>query len=218
MTRSIAIVGAGGHARSVANVIFSLPEYRLVSFLDTPLTKREEIFGVPVIELPEPMSGLPGLDVECIAFGRGNNFLRSKRMDQMASFGIPFPALIHPGAHVGHDVEVGAGTMVMPGAILNVSARIGRGCVINTGSIVEHGTLVGDFSNIAPGAAVASNVRLGSHVFIGIGATVNGGLTIGDNTVVGAGAAVVKDLEPGILAVGVPARRLREVPPGWSPV
>lgn len=218
MTRSIAIVGAGGHARSVTNVIFSLSEYRLVSFLDTPITKREEIFGVPVIELPEPMSELIASDLDCIAFGRGNNFLRGERMDQMASLGIPFPALIHPGAYVGHDVDIGDGTVVMPGAILNVSARIGRGCVINTGSIIEHGTVVGEYSNIAPGAAIASNVTIGSHVFIGIGATVNGGLTIGDNTVVGAGATVVKDLDRSILAVGVPARRVRSVPPGWSPV
>ena len=218
MRRSIAIVGAGGHARSVAGVIFSLSEYRLVAFLDTPLSEGEEIFGVPVRDLPEPISELLDTGLDCLAFGQGNSFLRSKQMDQLASLSKSFSTLIHPNAYVGHDVKVGAGTVVMPGVTLNVSAHIGMGCIINTGSIVEHGTVVGDFSNISPRAAIASDVTIGSHVFVGIGAVVSGKITIGDNTVVGAGAVVVNDLEPGILAVGVPARRVRAIPPGWSPV
>ena len=124
MTKSIAVVSAGGHARSVADVIFSLPEYKLVSFLDTPRTKDEEIFGIPVSELPNLDSKLPGAGVDCLALGHGNNFLRSEQMDQMAPLNKLFPTLVHSDAYIGHDVEIGAATVVMPGVNLNASAML----------------------------------------------------------------------------------------------
>jgi maltose O-acetyltransferase len=48
-------------------------------------------------------------------------------------------------------------------------------------------------------------------VWLGGGVIVCPGVTIGENTVVGAGGVVVKDLPPGVLAVGNPARPIREL-------
>lgn len=54
-------------------------------------------------------------------------------------------------------------------------------------------------------------ITLGDNVWLGAGAIVCPGVTIGDDTVVGAGAVVVRDLPPGVVAGGVPARVLREI-------
>ncbi len=53
-------------------------------------------------------------------------------------------------------------------------------------------------------------VTIGHDVWIGHGAVVLPGVTIGTGAVVGAGAIVTKDVEPYAIAVGVPARPLRE--------
>ncbi len=45
------------------------------------------------------------------------------------------------------------------------------------------------------------------------GVIVIGGVTIGDNTVVGAGSVVTRDLPANVIAVGSPAKILRELPP-----
>ncbi len=54
-------------------------------------------------------------------------------------------------------------------------------------------------------------VRIGNNVWIGANATILPGVTIGDNTVVGAGAVVSKDLPANVLALGVPAKVVREL-------
>jgi maltose O-acetyltransferase len=57
----------------------------------------------------------------------------------------------------------------------------------------------------------AEPITIGDNVWIGGGAIVLPGVTIGANTVVGAGSVVTKDLEPNIVAVGNPARVIREI-------
>src|SRR4051794_26975528 len=57
----------------------------------------------------------------------------------------------------------------------------------------------------------AKPITIADNVWLGSGAIVNPGVTIGADTVVGAGAVVTKDLPPGVVAAGVPARVLREI-------
>ena len=54
-------------------------------------------------------------------------------------------------------------------------------------------------------------VVIGKNCWLGAGVTVLPGVTIGDNTVVGAGSVVTHDLPSGVVAVGVPAKVLREI-------
>jgi maltose O-acetyltransferase len=57
----------------------------------------------------------------------------------------------------------------------------------------------------------ARPITIGDNVWLGGGAIVCPGVTIGDDTVVGAGAVVTRDLPAGVVAVGVPARVVREI-------
>jgi len=59
---------------------------------------------------------------------------------------------------------------------------------------------------------VEAPVRIGRHCWLGAGAIVLPGVTIGDGAVVGAGSVVTRDLPPGMVCVGVPARPVRERP------
>jgi maltose O-acetyltransferase len=59
----------------------------------------------------------------------------------------------------------------------------------------------------------ARPISIGDNVWLGGGAIVCPGVTIGDNTVVGAGAVVTRDLPANVVAIGNPARVLRQVDP-----
>lgn len=61
------------------------------------------------------------------------------------------------------------------------------------------------------GGAAVGAVTIGSHVWIGAGAKILKGVTIGDGAVIAAGAIVTRDIAPGMLAAGAPARAIRTV-------
>lgn len=74
---------------------------------------------------------------------------------------------------------------------------MGDGVMINSG---EHAR--DDRARVAG----SGPITLGDKVLLGAGAVVLGGVTIGDGVTVGAGAVVTRDVEPGTVVGGVPAR------------
>ena len=138
----------------------------------------------------------------------GKNATREKVQGKLMDQGMTVVKLIHPSAVIGTDVEIGMGTVVMAGVVINSSSRIGEGCIINTSSSLDHDNIIEDYVHISPGASLAGTVKVGKGSWIGIGSVISNNVNICSGCKVGAGAAVVKDItEPGTY-VGVPVRRV----------
>ena len=89
--------------------------------------------------------------------------------------------------------------------------RIGAACQIATGVHIVTATHPVDPEPRRVGWESAEPITIGDNVWLGSGVVVCPGVTIGDDTVVGAGAVVARDLPPGVVALGVPARVQREI-------
>ncbi len=105
--------------------------------------------------------------------------------------------LVSPGVRLASAtrIEIGDGTMLASGAYLTDA---------DWHDIVDRTQEVG---RTAP-------IVLGRNVWVGDGAMVGKGVTIGDNSVVGARAVVTRDVPPGVIVAGNPARVVREIEAG----
>lgn len=126
--------------------------------------------------------------------------------------GTTYGQVIASDATLAQSACLGAGAIVAPGVRIMAKADVGEHVLINTASVVSHECSIGDFSTISPGVTLGGRCLLGQGVFVGIGATVRDGVSIGEGAVIGAGAVVLKDVPPGAVMVGVPAKMLRREP------
>ena len=145
-------------------------------------------------------AGLPAV----IAIGRND----ARASVAQRSVGKTFIRVLHPTAHIAKEANIGIGSVVFAGAIVQPDATIGKHVIINTGASVDHDCDIGDFAHIAPGACLAGGVTVGEGTLIGIGAIVIPGIRIGKWVTVGAGAAVIRDVADGLTVAGVPAKPL----------
>lgn len=198
--RKLAIIGASGHGKVVADIARK-NGYSEIVFLDDD-ESIHECGGYPVIG---KSSEAGTIDADAI-IGIGNAGVRKQIQESIPDEKLV--TLIHPDAVVAEDVVIGKGTVVMAGAVINPGVRIGKGCIINTCSSVDHDCIVDDFVHVAVGSHLCGTVNVGAGTWIGAGVTVNNNVFICPDCMIGAGAVIVNDIWECGTYVGVPARRM----------
>ena len=113
----------------------------------------------------------------------------------------------------GYNITIGARTFINFNAVLLDAAPITIGADVQIATNVQLLTPTHelDAERRRAGWEKALPVTIGDNVWLGGGVIVCPGVTIGENTVVGAGSVVTRDLPSGVLAVGNPARVVREL-------
>lgn len=199
--KTLGIIGASGHGKVVADIAKKLGYDEIVFFDDN---KAVDYCGVyPVVGASQDI-----FHHNCDALvAVGNPGVRSWLMEELEREQKTLPVLVHPNAVVAEDVRLGAGTVVVAGAVVNPGAQIGKGCIINTCSSVDHDCIVEDYVHVSVGAHVAGTVLIGHHTWVGAGVTVSNNINICANCMIGAGAVVCKDIVEEGTYIGVPARK-----------
>lgn len=205
MNNRLIIIGASGHGKVVADIAISMNKWKDIAFLDdNELIKK--VLGLQVIGKSKDAVKYIGNSDIFVAIG--NNRIREKIQEEIELLGANIPVLFHRNAVIGTDVEIGRGTVIMAGAVINCCTLIGKGCIINTGSTIDHDNVIKDYVHISPGVNLAGSVKVGKGSWIGIGSSISNNINITSGCKVGAGAVVVKDIiEPGTY-MGVPAKKV----------
>jgi serine O-acetyltransferase len=104
------------------------------------------------------------------------------------------------GIELPYTVQLGRRVIIehQHGIVIHGASVIGDDCILRQGVTLGNRTL--DKPDEAP--------KLGNRVNVGAGAKILGAVVIGDDAMIGANAVVVKDVPPGALAVGIPARNI----------
>lgn len=201
--KTLAIFGASGHGKVIGDTAELLGWERCVFFDDAyPTCSRNEQW--PVLgTFSDLVTRLTEFDGVFVAIG--NNAIRRAKLHELLQEGANVISLVHPNACVSRYAQLGPGSAVLPGAVINAYARTGLGAILNTQSSVDHDCVLGAGVHISPAAHLGGNVSVGDGSWVGIGASVRQGTRIGSNVVIGAGAAVVQNLPDDVTATGVPA-------------
>lgn len=205
MKDKLIIIGASVHGKVVADIAIKMNKWESIAFLDDDQSIKTSM-GLEIIG--KTADAFTYKDEADFFVAIGNNAVREKVQEKLSDEGLNVVSLIHPSAFIGMDVEMGIGTAVMAGVVINSSTSIGKGCIINTSSSLDHDNLLEDYVHISPGVNIAGTVKVGKGSWLGIGSVVSNNISICSGCKVGAGAVVVKDITESGTYVGVPVRRV----------
>ena len=220
MIKRLVIIGAGGHAREVAEIAHhqaaqGVPVVPLGFVDDNPRLKGQVLDGLPVLGdwTWFDDADRSSLVVICAI---GTPALCRRLVSKANEYRLSFTSVVSPLAHISDRARIGEGVMIFPHVVVNTGARIGDHSILNLGVSISHDSSVGSFCNINPGVRIAGNAQVGDGCYVGMGTNVIQGRTIGAGTTVGAGAVVIRDLASNITAVGVPAAVIKMKEEHWN--
>jgi acetyltransferase-like isoleucine patch superfamily enzyme len=128
------------------------------------------------------------------------------------------------GCEIGDDTRIGTFVEIQKNAAIGARCKIQSHTFICEGVTIEDEVFVGHgvmfINDIDPRATTGGRpqteadwrvipTRVCRGASIGSGAVILGGVTVGEGALIGAGAVVTRDVEPGAVVAGVPARMLR---------
>lgn len=198
MTKPIILLGGGGHAKVLIELLHRL-DYPLLGLLDPHYPIGESLLGATILG---DDSVLAAYDANVIELVNGigslphDSDLRRKLFNAFSAKGYAFKTLRHPTAIISPSATLMAGVQIMAGVIIQASATIAENSLINSGAIIEHDCRIGRHVHIAPGAVLSGTVTVGNAVHIGTGAIIIQGITIGEGSIIGAGSVITHDVAP----------------------
>src|SRR5262245_55496572 len=111
--QKIIVAGAGRHGRVVMDLIRSTNQFDMLGYIDP--VKKGELLGFPYLGSDEILSQIIRTYPECAAaIGVGTDQMNSIKVElfqKLKQHGFHLPALVHPSASVGSEVQLGEGTV-----------------------------------------------------------------------------------------------------------
>jgi sugar O-acyltransferase (sialic acid O-acetyltransferase NeuD family) len=204
----IILWGSGGQA-IVLRELLEPDGYRIAALFDNDPAALSPFEGVPLYH------GVAGFEDWLHTSSRsdfqglaaiGDNVDRVEVHELFVSRGIRLAQAIHRTAFIAGDAVIGQGAQILARATVCTRVVVGDSVLVNTAASVDHECVLGRGAQVGPGAVLAGGVTLEEYAFVGAGAVVLPRISIGSNSTVGAGALVTKNVPPGIVVAGNPAR------------
>lgn len=215
--QDIVLIGSGGCMREIVWQIQELNKvhatWNVIGYVDNE--EPENGTGVVVGEEEIPYLGndnflLQQTEPVNVAISVGFPEVRKKIVKKLAENpNIQYPNLILGDTRICTDIKMGKGCIISMGVQISTNVKLGDFVFLNIGSTICHDGFLEDYATLNPDVKLAGNVHIGECCNIGLGTKIIQGLRVGANSVLGAGSVVVTDIEANSVAVGVPARKIK---------
>ncbi|MCQ3931018.1 MAG: transferase [Chloroflexi bacterium] len=218
MLKTLVILGAGGFAREILDIVDSIntvsPTWNMLGFLvDSQYGEVGTIIQEKTIL--GNFSWLKEHSDVYVVCGVGTPHYRWHMIERLRELPISFATLVHPSVIKTRWITIGKGSVITAGCVLSNHITIADHVHINPSCTIGHDVTLGPFVSVAPGVLVSGNVNLYEGVYVGTGASIIEKKNIGAWSIVGAGSTVTKDVPANSTVVGVPAKVIKQRPEGW---
>ncbi|MDR2034339.1 MAG: acetyltransferase [Helicobacteraceae bacterium] len=207
----LGIYGCGGLGREILELARDINEVNSkwddAIFIDD--SKRSaQINGAKVYTFEELKANHFNAQKELtIVIAIGEPAVRAALKEKVLTAGFALTdALIHPLAKVAKDATIEKGSIVCYGAFISNAVIIKSSALIQPSVCVGHDTIVGENCVISSFTALAGACSIGDNCYIGMNAAVREKTSIGNWSIVGMGSIVHSDIPEGVIALGSPAR------------
>lgn len=207
------IIGAKGFAKEVLEIYQEKNQLTHLAFYDDINDDAKNLLynRFPILKNKDEVAEHFNKYGNSFTIGIGNPTLRERMYDKFTNLGGQFVSTISIHARISSfDTFIGDGCNILAGSVFSNSVVLGKGCMVYYNAIITHDCVIGNFVELSPGAKVLGDVVIGSYSQIGANSTILPKLKIGENVVVGAGAVVTKDLPDNCVAVGIPAKIIKQ--------
>ncbi len=197
---SVIVFGAGGHGKTLIELIREVGELELVGVVDDRLARGSDVLGIPVLGNRDDLASIrrDGIGLAANAIGGISNMASRVEVSQaLAARGFVLPALVHPTAFVEASASIGEGAQILAHSYVGSDAVVGKGVIVNTGAVVSHDCVLEDHVNLSPGCLLAGGITVGEATLLGMGVTTYLGISIGANVRVGNGAIITAPVPDG---------------------
>lgn len=143
----------------------------------------------------------------------GDMNIRRDVINNLIKRGGIIPTIIHPSAHISRFAKISnQGVVIGDRVELQSDVTIEDNVIIRSDVTVCHNTTIKEDVFVGPKALVGAYITIDELAYIGQGSILISGKAghIGANTLVGAGAMVTKPLPENVVAIGSPARVIKE--------
>ncbi len=191
--RDLLLIGAGGHAQSVIDIIECKNEWVIKGLVGIDSEIDKEVLGYKIIASDKQLERLrKKYNYAFISIGQiKSSILRREIAEQLENLKFEYPNIISPFSVISKYSKIGCGNFIGHGAIVNASVHIKNQCIINSKSLLEHGVIVDSYCHISTGVILNGDVQIGEGSFIGSGSIIREGVKIPPNTTISAGSRIM---------------------------
>lgn len=215
MSRDLLILGAGGNSLGIVDAIEAdlaargKSDWKIAGFLDDLDENRgKRVLGYPVLGTIADAQRFP----DCLLVNGISSVASFRKREAIAArCAAPgrFATVVHPRAAISPRAKLGQGCVVLANSVICPEAVLEEHVLILQGSTVNHHTRVGAHATLSAGVTLLGYVEIGRSAFVGGGSSVAPYVKVGAGALVGMGSVVIRDVEPGSVVAGNPARALK---------
>jgi len=203
------IYGSGGLGKETLDLAKRINSvhhrWNKISFIDD-VRQDKFYYGTQIYKFDE-VSSISD-DLEC-SIAQGEPKFRELLYNKVLENGMNIATMVDPTAIVSETASIGVGSIISAFTLLASNVTVCENVLIQPMVNIGHDIYIGKHSVISSAVFPGGFDHIGDRVYIGMNTTIREKVNIGDDVIVGMGSVVHCDIEPGLIAMGNPARPMK---------